>query len=114
MQQHIVKTCREAHDLEGGVTLESPLAGGFVVKTRLWTCQYVERFHILRNRNLSGRWRGAWFCQVSCLESTFSESPDAQYRWWWEDVKGRRSIGSRGILSFMYCHKSTWCVLASE
>ena len=48
VQKHIVKTYREdgeAHDLEGGVTLESPLAGGFVVKTRLWTCRYVERFH---------------------------------------------------------------------
>jgi len=67
MQQHIVKTCREAHDLEGGVPLESPLAGGLVVKTRLWTCQYVERFHILRKRNFFGLMAGRK--ALSCFPS---------------------------------------------
>ena len=42
-------------DLKG----ESALACTFVVKTNLWTCRYVERFHIHRKRNflrfLAGR-----------------------------------------------------------
>ena len=41
-------------DLKG----ESPLAGTFVVKT------------IHRKRNFLSFWRGAWFCPVSCLESS--------------------------------------------
>ena len=42
-------------DLKG----ESPLAGTFVVKTRLWTCRYEERFHIPWKRNFLSFWRGA-------------------------------------------------------
>jgi hypothetical protein len=38
---------------------ESPLAGTFVVKTRLWTFRYVERFHIHSKRNFLDFWRGA-------------------------------------------------------
>ena len=45
----------------------SPLAGTFVVKTRLWTCRYVERFHIHRKRNLFGFLAGRVI--LSCLLS---------------------------------------------
>jgi len=41
----------------------SPLAGTFIVNTRLWTCRYVEtleRFYIHSKRNFLGFWRRDW------------------------------------------------------